>query len=321
MLRQWLNVKVVSRREEATDIVSFELTDPQGRTLPPFSAGAHIDVEVQPDVVRQYSLCNHPSEQHRYQIAVLKDPNSRGGSIAIHERLAEGALLNISEPKNHFPLAASARKSLLFAGGIGVTPILCMAERLAQIGADFEMHYCARAPERMAFQERIRTTPFADKVKFHFDNGPDSQKLDIQKVLGKPAKEVHVYVCGPTGFMEWVLGAAKKLRWPDAQVHREYFAAPVSADAAAGEFDVQVSSTGETFRIPADKSITTVLKEHGIDIPVSCEQGVCGTCLTRVLEGEVDHRDAYLTDKERAANDQMMPCCSRAKSNKLVLDI
>lgn len=322
MRRQWLNVKVVSKRQEATDIYSYELADSQGRTLPPFSAGAHLDVEVREGLVRQYSLCNHPSENHRYLIAVLLDPKTRGGSIAMHERIEEGDEINISEPKNHFPLAAAAKRSLLFAGGIGVTPILCMAERLGHLKADFEMHYCTRSADRMAFAERIRRSNFSQKVFFHYDDGDDSQKLDINKVLGKPERDVHIYVCGPTGFMDWVLKTAKDKGWPDAQVHREYFAAPAQpAGQVAGEFEVQIASTGETFLVEADQSITQVLSMNGVEIPTSCEQGVCGTCLTRVLEGEPEHRDTFLTDEERAKNDQMLPCCSRAKSRKLVLDL
>jgi vanillate monooxygenase ferredoxin subunit len=322
MVRQWLSVKVIARREEAKDIVSFELADPAGRNLPPFGAGAHIDVEVGDGVTRQYSLCNHPGEHHRYLIAVLKDPNTRGGSLAIHEQLQEGALINISEPKNHFPLASSAKKSLLFAGGIGVTPILCMAERLAQTRADFEFHYCARSIDRMAFVDRIKQSAFANKVNFHFDDGPDAQKLDIKQALGMAQPEVHVYVCGPTGFMDWILNTAREFGWIDEQVHREYFAAAAPlAGLAAGEFEVQIASSGATYTIPADKSIVGALREQGIDIPTSCESGVCGTCLTRVLEGEPDHRDYFLTKNERARNDQIMPCCSRAKSQRLILDL
>jgi vanillate O-demethylase ferredoxin subunit len=322
MIRQWLKVRIVAKREEARDVFSFELADPAGRSLPPFGAGGHIDVEINDQLIRQYSLCNHPGEQHRYLIAVLKDPGTRGGSLAMHERFKEGDLINISEPKNHFPLAASARKSLLFAGGIGVTPILCMAERLAQTGADFEFHYCARSLDRMAFVDRIRQSAFAGKVSFHLDDGPDAQKLDIKSVLGQPQPDVHLYVCGPSGFMDWVLKTAQDNQWPEEQVHREYFAAAAQpAGLSAGEFEVQLASTGKTYRVPADKSITNLLREHGIEIPTSCEEGVCGTCLTHVLEGEPDHRDMFLSKKERARNDQILPCCSRAVSSKLVLDL
>lgn len=322
VVRQWLKVKVIAKRDEALDIASFELADPAGRLLPPFSAGAHIDVEARDGLIRQYSLCNHPGEQHRYVIAVLKDPATRGGSLAMHQEVREGDLINISEPKNHFPLAGAAGKSILFAGGIGVTPILCMAERLAQIGAEFEFHYCARSAERMAFVARIRQSGFADKVQFHLDDGPAQQKLDATRALSQLQPDVHIYVCGPTGFMDWVLGAAKQQGWPDAQVHREYFAAaPLAEGTASDEFEVQIASTGKTYVIPANKSIVDALRDHDVEIPVSCEQGVCGTCLTRVLEGTPDHRDMFLMEDERARNDQMLPCCSRAKSKRLVLDL
>lgn len=321
MVRQWLSVKVVAKRQEAAGIYSYELADPEGRALPPFSAGAHIDVEVREGLVRQYSLCNHPRENHRYLIAVLLDPNTRGGSAAMHERVREGDIIHVSEPKNHFPLASAAKRSLLYAGGIGVTPILCMAERLAHVNADFEMHYCTRSADRAAFAQRIRQADYAGRVAFHFDDGPDTQKLNVKQMLAKPESDVHLYVCGPTGFMDWVLNAAKELGWPDEQVHREYFAAPEQPAAKPGEFEVQIASTGETFLVEAQQSITEVLLKNGVDIPTSCEQGVCGTCLTRVLEGVPDHRDAYLSDKERKKGDQMLPCCSRSKTPKLVLDL
>lgn len=321
MIRQWLNVRVVAKRREATDIFSYELADPEGKALSPFSAGAHIDVEIGDGLIRQYSLCNHPTERHRYLIAVLLDPKTRGGSKTMHERVKEGDSLRISEPKNHFPLAAPAKRSLLFAGGIGVTPILCMAERLAHSDADFEMHYCVRSADRMAFAERIRQSAFVERVNFHYDDGPDAQKLNIVQVLAKPEPDVHLYVCGPTGFMDWVLKTANDHRWPDVQVHREYFAAPEQPVTNEGDFEVQIASTGEVFLVEAQQTITQVLLNNGVEIPTSCEQGVCGTCLTHVLEGVPDHRDAYLTDKERAKNDQMLPCCSRAKSRRLVLDL
>lgn len=319
-MNQQLQVKVVSKVSEAEGIVSFELISMDGQALPPFSAGSHIDVQIRDGLVRQYSLCNAPTEQHRYQIGVLRDANSRGGSIAMHDEIDVGSVLQISAPKNHFPLV-HAKRTLLFAGGIGVTPILCMAERLAATGALFDMHYCARSPERTAFQGRIAQSGFADRVHFHFDSGAPEQKLDVAALIAAPEADTHLYICGPGGFIDHVVDTAKKLGWPSAQVHLEYFgAAPVdvSGDAA---FDVKIASSGQVISIPSGQTVVHVLGEHGIDIPVSCEQGVCGTCLTRVLDGVPDHRDLYLTDEERAANDQFTPCCSRAKSALLVLDI
>jgi vanillate O-demethylase ferredoxin subunit len=314
-------VKVTKKIREAEDILSFELASVDGSPLPPFSAGSHIDVHIKEKVIRQYSLCNDPAETHRYLIGVLRDPQSRGGSVAMHDNLALGDLLKISVPKNHFALVP-AEKTLLFAGGIGVTPILCMAERLAQIKADFEMHYCTRSTEKTAFIDRIKAAPFASKVHFHFDNGPSEQTLSIDEALGLPHNGKHMYVCGPSGFIDYVVGAAEKLGWVSDHIHFEYFGAKPTETVAGDErFEVMIASTGNCYTVPVDRTVVQVLGEHGIDIPVSCEQGVCGTCITRVLNGVPDHRDVYFTDEERARNDQFTPCCSRSKSSRLVLDI
>lgn len=316
-----LHVRVARKTVEARDICTFELVDIDGGALPAFSAGSHIDVRLHNGLTRQYSLCNDPRESHRYLIGVLKDPLSRGGSLAMHELVKEGDVLAIGAPKNHFPLARDAGRSLLLAGGIGVTPILCMAQRLAIAGEAFEMHYCTRSLERTAFRAHILRSAFASDVQFHFDDGPAEQKLDIGALLATPQLGVHVYVCGPKGFIDAVLGAARRASWPEAQVHYEFFSAePVKSDAD-GSFEVKLASSGRVIVVPKDRSVVQALAEVGVDIVTSCEQGVCGTCLTRVLEGEPDHRDLILTPEEHAANDQFTPCCSRSKSPLLVLDL
>ena len=315
-----IDVVVVSRNNEAQGICTYELANVDGSALPAFSAGSHIDVHLPGGLIRQYSLCNHPDEQHRYLIGVLKDPASRGGSQSLHEHIKDGDSLRISEPRNLFPLVHEARRSLLFAGGIGITPILCMAERLAHSGADFEMHYCARSSERAAFVERIRNSLFADRVFLHFDEQPETA-MNTAQVLANPQPDTHLYVCGPGGFMQHVLDSARAQDWQENALHREYFAAAPVDSSNDGSFSVKVGSTGQVFDIPPDKTVVQVLESHGIDIPMSCEQGVCGTCLTRVLEGVPDHRDMFLTEEEQACNDQFTPCCSRSKSPMLVLDI
>ncbi len=315
-----LQVRVARKVSEADGISSFELVAADGAPLPAFEAGAHIDVHLRDGLLRQYSLCNPPQERHRYLIAVLRDPSSRGGSTAMHDEIEAGHLITISAPKNHFALEPAAR-SLLFAGGIGVTPILAMAEALAGAGADFEMHYSARTPERAAFLQRIAAAPYAARVHVHYDSGDAAQKLDCAAVLGAPRAHTHIYVCGPGGYIDHVLGAANALGWPPAQVHREYFNAVPVDEAGDTAFDVKLASSGQVYTIPVGRTVVEVLAEHGIDIPVSCEQGVCGTCLTRVTGGVPDHRDVYLTDEERAANDQFTPCCSRSKSAVLSLDL
>jgi vanillate O-demethylase ferredoxin subunit len=316
-----LSVRVERKTVEAVDICTFELVDVKGGALPAFSAGSHVDVHLPNGLTRQYSLCNDPAESHRYLIGVLRDPASRGGSQAMHDQVGEGQVLHISTPKNHFPLAHEARRSVLLAGGIGVTPILCMAERLAIAGADFEMHYCTRSRERTAFHGRISASAYAPKVQFHFDDGAPAQKLDIGALLAKPQPGVHLYVCGPKGFMDAVLGTARQSGWPEAQLHYEFFSAEVVKSDSDESFQVKLASSGRIVNVPKDKTVVQALADAGVEVQTSCEQGVCGTCLTRVLEGEPDHKDMYLTPEEQAKNDQFTPCCSRSKSALLVLDL
>ena len=316
-----ITVRVERKTQEALDICTFELVATSGRPLPAFSAGSHIDVQLPNGITRQYSLCNDPQESHRYLIGVLKDPATRGGSEAMHELVNEGDTLTITAPRNHFPLAHEAAHSLLLAGGIGVTPILCMAERLAIAGASFEMHYATRSRERTAFHDRIVRSGYAHLVQFHFDDGDEAQKLKLAPLLAKPAAGTHLYVCGPKGFMDAVLAMARSSGWPQAQIHYEYFGAEVTGKADDGSFEVRLASSGKVVVVPKDKSVCEALALAGIEVMTSCEQGVCGTCITRVLEGEPDHRDLYFTPEERAKNDQFTPCCSRSKSPLLVLDL
>lgn len=315
-----LAVTVVRKQQEAQDIVSFELARADGAPLPAFSAGSHIDVQVPGGLSRQYSLCNDAAEHHRYRIAVLRDPASRGGSVAMHDALQEGDVLHISEPKNHFPLHP-AQRTLLFAGGIGVTPLLCMAQRLSAIGAEFTLHYCTRSPQRTAFQVEIAASALAPRVKFYFDRGLSSQELHLESILATPDAGTRLYVCGPPGFIDYVVGAAKAQGWSADQIHLEYFGAIPRDTAGDTAFEVRLASSGKSFTVQAGQSVVQALQAHGIEILTSCEQGVCGTCITRVLEGEPDHRDLYFTPEEHAKNDQFTPCCSRSRSRTLVLDL
>jgi vanillate O-demethylase ferredoxin subunit len=316
-----LTVKVERKSIEAVDICTYELVDVNGRPLPAFSAGSHIDVHLPNGITRQYSLCNDPAESHRYLLGVLRDPASRGGSQAMHDLVSEGQVLRISAPKNHFPLAHEAGRSILLAGGIGITPILCMAERLAVVGANFEMHSATRSRDRTAFHDRITASTYAARVQFHFDDGLPAQKLDIGALLATPQPGVHVYVCGPKGLMDAVLGTARTNGWPEAQLHYEFFSAEIAKSDSDASFQVKLASSGRIVVVPKDKTVVHALADAGVEVLTSCEQGVCGTCLTRVLEGEPDHKDVYLTPEEQAANDQFTPCCSRSKSTMLVLDL
>jgi vanillate monooxygenase ferredoxin subunit len=314
-------VRVARKTIDATDVCTFELVHPDGAALPPFAAGAHIDVHIAPDLVRQYSLCGDPADHTHYLIAVLRAPDGRGGSSAMHDAIHEGQEIWISEPRNCFPLAPETQPSLLLAGGIGVTPILSMAERLNGIGTVFEMHYLTRSRERTAFYERIAHSPFAANVTFHHDDGPAEQRLDIPAVLERHKGRSHLYLCGPEGFLTFVRDTARQRGWPDEAVHFEYFSAQPARSDHDRAFVVELASTGQRVSVPSHQSVVEALATHGVDIPISCGQGVCGTCLTRILGGEPDHRDYYLSAKEQARNDQFLPCCSRAKGAFLILDL
>lgn len=322
MVRSWLEVIVIRRHVEAEGVVLFEFADAMGRQLPSFSAGSHIDVEIRPGLVRQYSLCNDPAERHRYQIAVLKDPASRGGSSAMHEKIAEAEVVRISEPRNQFELVGGNTESLLIAGGIGITPILCMAERLFQSSATFKMHYAARSRRCAAFVERIEGSPFVGRVQFHFDDGAPEQRLDLPTVLAKPELNRHLYVCGPSGLIDATHAVARQAGWAEDNLHREYFGAVETTPRPGDEpFKVRLASDGRVFDIPVGSSIATVLMEGGVEVPVSCEIGICGTCITHVLQGTPEHRDTCLSEAEKSAGDQIAVCCSRARSDLLVLDL
>jgi len=315
-------VRVARKTVEAEGICSFELVDPGGDALPAFTAGAHVDVHLPGGLVRQYSLCNDPRETHRYCIAVLHEPASRGGSKAMHLQIDVDDRLVLAGPRNHFELAPQAGHTLLLAGGIGITPILSMAEALHARGAAFDLHYCARSSVRMAFTGRLRAAPWAASVRLHVDDGGADQALDLDRLLGDAPPGTHLYVCGPQGFIGAVLSAAQRRGWPGHRVHREYFAPPAAAASSADTaFEVVLARSGLRVVVDAGRTVVRALEDAGITIPVSCEQGVCGTCLTRVIDGVPDHRDAYLTPEERAAGDQFLPCCSRARGERLVLDL
>jgi len=314
-----MRVLVKTKKKEADDIVSLELVPIKDGSMPFFNAGAHIDLHLPNGLIRQYSLCNSPSETNRYLIAALKEPNSRGGSEAIHTLINEGDEIEISEPRNLFPLNSEAKKNLLFAGGIGITPILAMAETLHSLGKDFEMHYCIRSQSRAAFVSRIQSSDFAEKVTFYFDD--EDQVLNAKSVIGNPTIGAHLYVCGPSGFINFIIDTATNQNWPMQQVHKEFFSSTLVDTSQDSSFEVMIKSTGKLINISANQSVLEALEEEDIFIPVSCAEGICGTCVTRVLEGQPEHRDVFLTDAEKAINDQFTPCCSRSKSTRLVLDL
>ena len=316
-----LQVKVVAKTTLADGIAGYELAPLSTDPLPAFEAGAHIDVHIPGGLVRQYSLYDLPAERSRYRIGVLRDPQSRGGSTKLVDEVHEGDTLGISAPRNHFPLHDGQVNSVLFAGGIGITPILCMAQQLACEDQPFEMHYCGRTRSRMAFIDRLQAADFRDRVRVHADDEAPDQQLDARAAIGAPSTDKHLYVCGPTGFMDHILDTARQLGWHDDHLHREYFAAARIDHSTDGPFELEIKSTGKVIPVAAEQSAAHALIEAGFDVSLSCEQGVCGTCMTKVLGGEPDHRDLYLTDDEHSRNDCFTPCCSRAKTRRLVLDL
>lgn len=311
------SVRVAGKFDLAPGICMLELVHPQGQPLPAFDAGAHVDVALPGGHVRQYSLCNAPSERHRYLLGILRQADGRGGSQAVHDSVHPGDMLSISEPKCHFALVDEASESVLLAGGIGITPILAMAEHLSAHGRAFSFDYFCRSAGAAAFLDRIAGAPWAARARTHFD---DQGGGDLAAIIGAAHAGKHLYVCGPTGFLDAALAAARRLGWSEAHLHREYFSNE-TAEGGGDAFDIQIASTGTIIRVASGQSITAALETEGITVPTSCEQGVCGTCVTRVLAGTPDHRDLFLTDEEHAANDCMTVCCSRSSSPLLVLDL
>ena len=315
-----LRLRIHSVTWEAEGIFSYELRDPAGAALPPFTAGAHIDLNLPSGLVRSYSLVNRQDERHRYLVAVQKDRASRGGSTWVHDKLRTGDIVPVSQPRNNFPLAEDAAETLLIAGGIGVTPLWCMVQRLSALGRPFTLYYCARTRQEAAFHEKIAALegqPGASIV-FNWDGEPGGKLLDIAAVLKDAAPGAHIYCCGPLPMLEAFENAAKDL--PRERVHVEYFTAK-EAPAAEGGFTVVLAKSGQSFLVMPGKTILETLTDAGMNVASSCLEGVCGTCETRVLEGTPDHRDVVLTEAERKASKTMMICCSGSKSERLVLDL
>jgi vanillate O-demethylase ferredoxin subunit len=310
--------RVAERREVGgAGIATFVLEGVDG-PLPRFTPGAHVDLHLPSGRVRQYSLCNAPGD--RYQIAVKPEPTGRGGSLEAHETLQVGTVVTISTPRNNFELTRADRY-VLVAGGIGITPLLSMAQHLWAAKTPFRLHVCAQDAGAVPFRDELATLPFAEAVEVHLDAAPGRTSLTPGSALGPWEAGTELYVCGPGGFMDWVSGRALELGWPLDTVHRESFSAPVYDVTDSRPFDVVLARRNITLHVPAGRQILDVLAEHDIEVPWACSQGVCGTCVTPVLAGEPDHRDAVLPPEVRAANTAMCLCVSRAKSDQVVLDL
>jgi ferredoxin-NADP reductase len=318
-----LSALVHTLRHEADGIISIELRPATAAVdFPAFEAGAHIDLHLPNGLARSYSLCNPQTDRQRYVVGVLHDRQSRGGSRWLHEQLRVGTTLPISAPRNHFRLDEAAPRSVLVAGGIGVTPIWCMAQRLASLQRPVEMIYCARSRKEAAFLEPIEALAAAHAIALtcHFDDergGPP----DLAALLGGRGADSHYYCCGPAPMLDAFESTCQRLGLPHVHIER-FAAAPAPAQTAQQEgFIVECARSGKTVEVPAGKSILDSLLDAGLNPDHRCQDGVCGACETRIISGEADHRDGILTSQEQAANKSMMICVSRCKRGPLVLDI
>lgn len=317
-----IDVRVTKKTKETDSIYSFELSSLDGLALPAFSAGSHIDIYLGNGLIRQYSLYNDANDSRHYCIAVLNASDSRGGSRYMADVVQQGDTLRISAPRNMFPLHDGSGFYLLIAGGIGITPILSMASHLNRCGKDFVVHYCGRTAASMAFRGRLQAVPYAGRVVLHTDDGPLEQSLNPTAVIASAPEGSHLYMCGPNGFLENLISTGRRLGWTDDRLHLERFSSGgvvTSPDNKA--FTLRLVRSRRELIVPPDRSAASVLNDNGVAIPLSCEQGMCGSCLTAVVEGEPDHRDTYLTDAERARNDCFTPCCSRSKGPVLSVDL
>jgi len=318
-----LHLKIKQIRQEASGIHSFELVSEDGITLPPFDAGSHIDLHLPSGIIRQYSLSNDPVETNRYVVGILRDEQGRGGSKEVHQAFRVGDSLLTSHPRNHFQLDESAKRVVLLAGGIGITPLKSMGHRLKTLGIPFELHYCARSQENIAFPQELQDLSGSGEIQFHLDGGVPSNGLNISEMIEGLEAGTHLYYCGPVGFMKACAQAAKERS--DLHVHFEHFKVPEKEEGQSkvitdeSELAIQIQSTGQKIALSRSESLIDVLAKLGVEVSTSCQSGLCGTCKTRYISGDVEHGDCILSDAEHA--EYLTPCISHIKSGTLVLDL
>lgn len=306
---------VVREAEEvASDVVAMTLARADGQTLPDWTPGAHIDVVLDEGLTRQYSLCGRVNDTDSWRVAVLKAPSSRGGSTAVHA-LTKGSTVSVRGPRNHFPLVA-AKRYLFVAGGIGITPLLAMIYEVEAVGAEWELYYGGRTASSMAFLDELRA--FGDRV--HVVPEDELGRIDLASLLAEPRPNTLVYTCGP----EPLLAVMEECcaGWPSGSLHLERFTARKTDEPVTESgFELVLQRSGKTLHVPPDQSVFDVVREAGVSVLGSCLEGICGTCETDVVDGEVDHRDSVLDEEERAAGESMMICVSRCTSARLTLDL
>jgi ferredoxin-NADP reductase len=310
-----IEVRLTAIRYAARDTNLYEFQRPDGKPLPAYAPGAHIDLHLPNGLVRNYSLTVAKPEPGTYTFGIKRDPASRGGSRHVHDELRVGKTVKISAPRNNFPLTEDAAHSILFAGGIGITPIWCMVQRLAELGRSWALYYACRSRADMAFIEALENMPPAH---LHFDDEHAGQVLDIAAIVAGLPREAQLYCCGPAPMLRAFEAATAD--WPRPQIHVEYFT-PKAEPARKGGFTVELARSGQEFFIPEGQSILGVLLDEGVDVDYSCELGICGACEQRVIAGVPEHRDSILTEEEQAENKRVMICCAGCKTERLVLDI
>lgn len=309
-------LRVTRADKLAEGIHLFELRDASGRELPQFTAGAHIAIRAPNGLLRKYSLCNDPAERDRYQVAIKREDNGRGGSANLIDAVKAGDELMIAPPVNDFGLPQRATDFLFIAGGIGITPMMAMIREVQRQGKRFRLYYCSRSPETTAFVDELSAPEFSGLVTIHHDQGDPTCSLDLRPILAERKNREHLYCCGPRPLME----AVRKMtdHWSPTAVHFEAFSEAETHKADDKPFRVRLARTGKVVEVPVTKTILEVLRDNGLDVPSSCETGTCGTCRTKMLAGEADHRDLVLAEHERA--DTIMICVSRARSGEITLD-
>jgi vanillate O-demethylase ferredoxin subunit len=317
--KEQLTVLVKHKRRESNGVASVYLEAESG-CLPSFEAGAHVDVFLPGGIVRQYSLCSDPSDSSVYRIAVLLTPATRGGGRQMHA-LTPGDQLEISKPRNHFPIADKGDDFLLIAGGIGITPLLCMAYSLHHRGISFSLLYLTKSRSQTPFRKEIERSAFKDSVVFHHsDTHGRLSRESLTANIGNPAVGRHLYVCGPDGLLDSTVEVAASLGWPDSAVHLERFQ-PSKSIIDGNPVRLVLQKSQKIIEVRGNQTLAKALSDAGVKTSLSCEQGICGTCLVPVLEGEPEHRDTYLSKEEREQNRWIAICCSRAKSEALTLDV
>ncbi|MEL7425533.1 MAG: fatty acid desaturase [Bacteroidota bacterium] len=316
-----LLAQVTAIHEAAPGIKTFYFTaPPSAPPLPPFTAGAHINITLPSGKVRSYSCLNAPYEEHCYQIAVKLEANGQGGSREMHEQVQVGDVLEISHPQNNFVLYENVKQYILISGGIGITPLLSMAHRLTEIEKHFELHVCAKLAEEIPFRFELQNWTFAPNVEIHLDEAGKSS-IDLSKVLASPEQDTLVYVCGPAGFNKWIKEQALTLGWTKDQIKQEVFSRTTPAVTDSQPFELVLNKSGKTITVQAEETIIDALHHHNIEVAYSCLQGTCGTCVSPVLAGAIDHRDAVLSEEEKQEGQKMCLCVSRALGGQVVLDL